>query len=79
VTPDDPPFLILHGEKDGYAPVEQAQALDAKLRAAGVASTLIIVKGGEHSLNSSDGSPTVPTQEQLSQAILDFLNTNLMK
>ena len=79
VTPDDPPFLILHGEKDGYAPVEQAQTLDAKLKAAGVSSTLIIVKGGEHSLNSSDGSPTVPTQEEIGQAILDFLNTNLMK
>ncbi len=79
VTPDDPPFLILHGEKDGYAPVQQAEELDSKLKAAGVASTLIIVKGGQHSLNSNDGSPTDPTQEQLSQAILDFLNTNLMK
>src|SRR5512141_2129729 len=66
VTPDDPPFLILHGEKDGYAPVEQAQTLDAKLRTAGVNSTLIIIQGGEHSLNSSDGSPTLPTQAELS-------------
>ncbi len=79
VTPDDPPFLILHGEKDGYAPVEQARTLDAKLKAAGVSSTLIIVQGGEHSLDSIDGSPTVPTQEELSQKILDFLNANLMK
>ncbi len=79
VTPDDPPFLILHGEKDGYAPVDQAKALDAKLKAAGVASTLVIVQGGLHSLNSADGSPTVPTQEQLSQDILDFLNANLKK
>jgi len=79
VMPDDPPFLILHGEKDGLSPVEQAQTLDAKLKAAGVSSTLIIVQGGLHSLNSADGSPTVPTQEQISQAILDFLNANLMK
>jgi acetyl esterase/lipase len=79
VTADDPPFLILHGEKDGYAPVEQAKLLDAKLKAVGVSSTLIIVEGGEHSLNSADGSPTKPTQLELSQAILDFLNANLMK
>jgi len=78
VTSDDPPFLIIHGEKDGYAPVEQARELDAKLKTAGVASTLIIVQGGQHSLNSNDGSPTVPTQEEISQAILDFLNANLM-
>jgi acetyl esterase/lipase len=79
VTPDDPPFLILHGEKDSYAPVDQAKSLDAKLKAARVSSKLVIIKGGEHSLNSTDGSPTVPTQEEIGQIILDFLNTNLMK
>jgi dipeptidyl aminopeptidase/acylaminoacyl peptidase len=79
ITADDPPFLILHGEKDGYAPVEQAKDLDAKLRATGVSSTLVIVQGGEHSLNSNDGSPTIPTQQELSQKILDFLNANLKK
>ena len=79
VSPDDPPFLIIHGEKDSYSPVEQAQTLDAKLKAAGVPSTLIVVKGGEHSLQSADGSPTAPTQEEITQAIVDFLNANLMK
>lgn len=79
VTPDDPPFLIIHGEEDGYSPVEQAQTLDAKLRTAGVSSTLIIVKGGQHNLQSSDGSPTTPTQEEITQNIVDFLNANLMK
>jgi acetyl esterase/lipase len=79
VTADDPPFLILHGEKDGYAPVEQAQELEAKLKAAGVASKLIVIQGGLHSLNSADGSPTVPTQEEIGQEIVDFLKMNLMK
>ena len=79
ISSDDPAFLILHGEKDGYSPVEQAQTFDKKLRAAGVSSQLIVVQGGLHGLNSADGSPTVPTQEQIGQAILDFLNANLMK
>jgi acetyl esterase/lipase len=79
VTPDDPPFLIIHGEKDGYAPVEQAQTLDAKLKAAGVSSQLVVVQNGEHGLTSSNGDPTRPTAEEISQLILDFLNTNLMK
>lgn len=35
ITPDDPPFLILHGEEDGLAPLDQAVTLDAKLRAVG--------------------------------------------
>jgi acetyl esterase/lipase len=79
VTPDDPPFLIIHGEKDGYAPPAQAQELDAKLRAAGASSKLVIVKNGEHGLASSTGDPASPTAEEISQMILDFLNTNLIK
>ncbi len=79
ITPDDPPFLIIHGEKDGYAPVEQARTLDAGLKAAGVPSKLVIVQNGQHGLNSSNGDPTVPSAEEISQIILDFLNNNLMK
>ena len=79
VTPDDPPFLIVHGEKDGYAPVEQAQILDAGLKAASVSSKLVIVQNGQHGLTSSTGDPTVPSAKEISQIILDFLNANLMK
>jgi dipeptidyl aminopeptidase/acylaminoacyl peptidase len=79
VTADDPPFLILHGEKDGLAPVAQAQTLDARLRAAGVSSRLVIVKNGEHGLTNAKGEPTVPSQEEISQFILDFLDANLKK
>lgn len=79
ITPDDPPFLIIHGEKDGLAPLQQAQRLDAKLKAVGVSSKLVIVKNGEHGLMSLNGDPTVPSQAEISQTILDFLNTNLMK
>jgi acetyl esterase/lipase len=53
--------------------------LDAKLKAAGVSSKLVIVKNGEHGLMSLNGDPTVPSQAEISQTILDFLNTNLMK
>jgi acetyl esterase/lipase len=77
ITPDDPPFLIIHGEKDGLAPVEQAQNLDAKLKAAGVSSKLVIVQNGQHGLTSSNGEPTVPSAEEIGKLILDFLNANL--
>ncbi len=79
VTPDDPPFLILHGELDGLSPVDQAETLDARLKAAGVPSTLIIVKGGDHGLQGLNGNPTAPTAAEISQDILGFLNTNLKK
>ncbi len=79
VTPDDPPFLFIHGEKDGYAPLEQAKSLDASLKAAGVSSSLVVVQNGEHGLNSLNGNPAVPSAEEISQLILNFLNANLLK
>jgi len=79
ITPDDPPFLIIHGEKDGIAPLEQAQTLDAKLKAAGVSSKLVIVQNGQHGLASANGEPTLPSKQEIDQMILDFLNANLKK
>jgi acetyl esterase/lipase len=42
VTPDDPPFLIVHGEKDSTVPVQQARILAAALEKAGVETVLHI-------------------------------------
>jgi dipeptidyl aminopeptidase/acylaminoacyl peptidase len=48
VTPDDPPFLIVHGDADPIVPVGQARILDAALRKAGVPSTLVLLEGAGH-------------------------------
>jgi len=48
VTPDDPPFLILHGDADPQVPLEQSERLHARLRAAGVPSTLKVLPGAGH-------------------------------
>jgi acetyl esterase/lipase len=77
VTPDDPPFLILHGDKDGVVPVAQASSLHERLTAAGVTAVLMIVEGGDHSLQGLNGRPTVPTQEQINSTIAGFLGTYL--
>jgi acetyl esterase/lipase len=79
ITPDAPPFLILHGDRDGVIPVEQAKVLDKKLTEAGVSSTLVIVQGGDHGLQSLNGKPTIPSQEEYSKMISDFLEANLKK
>jgi acetyl esterase/lipase len=44
----EPPFLILHGEKDALVPVHQSEILHRALQAAGVESELVIVEGGDH-------------------------------
>jgi acetyl esterase/lipase len=77
VTPDDPPFLILHGDKDGVVPVAQGVALHERLEEAGVESTLVIVEGGDHGLQGLNGRQTVPSQQEISETIQKFLETNL--
>jgi len=48
VSKDDPPFLIVHGDKDRLVPLSQSVRLDEALRKAGVESELHVVKGAGH-------------------------------
>jgi acetyl esterase/lipase len=48
VSSDDPPFLILHGDRDPQVPLEQSQRLHEALRAAGVSSELVVLPGAGH-------------------------------
>jgi len=48
VSPDDPPFLIVHGDKDPVVPVNQSELLFEALKKAGVSVQFHIVKGGGH-------------------------------
>jgi dipeptidyl aminopeptidase/acylaminoacyl peptidase len=47
-TKDDPPFLIVHGDKDPLVPHNQSEILLAALQKAGVEATLYTVQGGGH-------------------------------
>jgi len=48
VTPDDPPFLIMHGDKDMVVPFSQSKRLFDALKKAGVEVTLVKLKGTGH-------------------------------
>lgn len=54
VTKDDPPFLIMHGDRDETVPPNQSEALHAALKKAGVPSTLQILKGAGHGFRGED-------------------------
>ena len=45
---DDPPFIIVHGEKDESVPYQQSVLLQSYLNLAKVKNELIIVKGAPH-------------------------------
>ncbi|HEX6271080.1 MAG TPA: alpha/beta hydrolase [Anaerolineales bacterium] len=74
ITPDDPPFLILHGDRDQTVPLAQSQELYDKLIAGGVDAQLVIVRGGSHGLTDPDA---VPCLEELINLTLQFLKENL--
>ncbi|MEZ6066277.1 MAG: alpha/beta hydrolase [Planctomycetaceae bacterium] len=48
ITPDDPPFLILHGTDDPVVPFDQSVRLDELLRANSVDCTFVRINGGQH-------------------------------
>jgi len=54
VTPDDPPFLIMHGDQDPLVPLHQSQLLRNALSAAGVEATFVVVPGAGHGFNGPE-------------------------
>jgi acetyl esterase/lipase len=48
VTADDPPALIIHGDQDDVVPLQQSEAIVARLREVGVPVELVVKKGGGH-------------------------------
>jgi acetyl esterase/lipase len=72
VTADDPPFLLIHGERDTLVPYEQSQIMYERLVQMNVPAQLVIVKNAGHSFVSADG-PATPTLGEINQMILNFL------
>jgi acetyl esterase/lipase len=48
VTADDPPTLIVHGDKDTLVPLQQSESFIAKLKEAGVEGKLVVKNGAGH-------------------------------
>ena len=48
VSPDDPPTLIIHGDKDLLVPLQQSELIVEKLNKAGVKTNLVVKKGAGH-------------------------------
>jgi len=48
VSPDDAPTVIVHGDADRLVPIQQAEILVEKLKAAGVEAKLVVKPGAVH-------------------------------
>jgi acetyl esterase/lipase len=68
VAPGDPPFLIMHGDKDPLVPLSQSEKLRDALQKAKVEVKLDVVEGAGHGFGG-------PAQFR---AVLDFFNAHLL-
>ncbi len=48
ISKDDPPVLIMHGDKDSLVPISQSEMFNDALKAAGVDVKMHVVKGAGH-------------------------------
>ncbi len=71
IDANDPPFLILHGDKDPLVPHCESEMLYNALQEAGVKSKLVIVPGGQH-------GPGL-FKEQYFKMMVDFFNSSKNK
>jgi len=78
VTPDDPPFLLIHGDQDEVVPLEQSKLMYERLVQTGVPAQLVVVQNAEHA-PIEPGGPATPTLDEIYQMITDFLAKYLAK
>jgi acetyl esterase/lipase len=77
VTPDDPPFLLVHGDSDTLVPLSQSEILLARLGEAGVRAELIVVANAGHGLSPAGGAPVSPARPEIVQRVVDFFRKQL--
>mgnify|MGYP001083806413 FL=1 len=79
VTPDDPPFLIVHGDKDDAVPLLQSEILFALLQEANVPSELLIVQNAGHGLYPTGEEPMRPTRGVVIHRVVNFFLGELLR
>lgn len=73
VTPDDPPFLLIHGTADERVPFAQSEEFEARLRAEGIEADLVAVQDGGHG-SSFPGATNPPDYLKM---MVDFFEEKL--
>lgn len=79
IGPGDPPFLLIHGERDKTVDVSQSHLAEARLRAAGVPVTAIYIPNVDHSLIGPTPEITREATLKATNATFDFFHQILDK
>ncbi|MBI3097590.1 MAG: alpha/beta hydrolase [Planctomycetes bacterium] len=73
---DDPPVLVIHGDKDETVPYSQSEALFEKLGQGKVEALLIQVENAGHGFRPVGGTMK-PTADEINQSTLDWFEKHL--
>ena len=76
VSADDPPFLILQGDKDNVVPPEQSQIIYDRLLAEGVPARLVVVKNAGHGFIPLGGTMS-PSRNEITMMVAGFFEEHL--
>ena len=72
VSADDPPTLIVHGDRDTTVPFTQGKSMSDALAKAGVPSRLLTVENAGHGFFGSDAA-------KVNAAMVDWFEQYLLK
>lgn len=75
---DDPPVLMIHGDKDSTVPIEQSEIMEKKLKSIGVDATLMRVKNAGHGFGPSGGK-VEPSMDEINKSTIEFFKKHLAK
>jgi len=79
VSPDDPPFLLMHGDQDTTVPVWQSEVMAKALKSKGVPVELIVVTNAGHIFRKVESGEASLSHEQRMQIALDFFRRTLKR
>ena len=69
---DDPPTLLIHGDKDWLVPLWHSEKMHEAFKAKGVESELMVIKGAGHGFSGKDG-------ERANKAWAEWFEKHLLK
>jgi acetyl esterase/lipase len=72
VSPDDPPTLLIHGDKDNLVPVNNSKVIHEAFQKNNVKTQLIIIEGAEHGFRGEDA-------KRASAAMVAWFEQTLLK
>lgn len=79
ISKDLPPFLIVHGERDGQVPISQSELLYNALKAAGANVDFQVMHNCDHGFDIGKGSGDAGEVQRAFNLTWEFLEKNLKK